>query len=366
VPGGRLPNRLWRLFVFAAPGLWVGGIVALSFAVHLGVQLTPLLAAAPAIACAGNGHRQCILVGGFCALLALTPLPHETGAFGERLGTAPAILVVTLASHLIAQRRQGVQREYEQVRRIAEVTQRVLLRPVPERVGPAGFAVEYLSAADGAQVGGDFYEVIDTPYGVRAILGDMRGNGLDAVSGAAALLGTFREAGAVESALEEVAARLDAALARHAVQLRERQPAGAWAEDFATAVLVQLPAAADEAAVVLCGHPAPFLVRVDETRAVGAASSNLPLGLGSLVAEPYAAESVRVPFSPGDTLVLHTDGVSDARARSGSFFPLETLARQVRDLSPEEAAGFLRERLLDHVGGELHDDAALLVLRRHA
>ncbi|MBS2963674.1 serine/threonine-protein phosphatase [Actinocrinis puniceicyclus] len=371
MPGVRLRRRAWRLAVLATPALWVVGVVALSQALRMGVQLTPLLAAAPALACAGSGRRQCILVGCACALLALVPLRAESDEFGERLGTAPTILVVTFASYLITQRRQRTQRAYDQVRRIAEVTQRVLLRPVPERIGPVRLAVEYLSAADGAQVGGDFYEVIETPYGVRAILGDMRGNGLDAVSGAAALLGAFREAGAVEPDLEGVAARLDAALARHAIQLRSAQPAGAWAEDFATAVLVQLPrdtdtATADEAAVLLCGHPSPYLLHGDEVRAITVASGNLPLGLGSLVAEPYATASVRAPFAPGDTLVLYTDGVSDARDRSGAFFPLDTLVRGAGGMPPETIAAGLRAQLLAHMGGGLQDDAALLVLRRAA
>lgn len=397
-PVARFPRRAWRIAVLTAPALWVVGVVALSLALQLGVQLTPLLAAAPAIACVGTGRRQCIALGCLCALLALIPFQPDSDAFGERLGTAPTILIVTFASYLIAQRRLRTQRAYDDVRRIADVTQRVLLRPLPARIGPVTAAVEYLSAASGAQIGGDFYEIIETPYGVRAILGDMRGNGLDAVSGAATLLGAFREAGAVEPALEAVARRLDAALTRRARELRRvelaratdrRQDglAGLWAEDFATAVLVQIPyGAADDAAapstaddprtgwhgqgggeatLVLCGHPAPFLVRGGETRAVEPAPCGLPLGLGPLAAEPYAVTGVKVPFAVGDTLVLYTDGVSDARTRGGSFFPLSGLLHDVHDLSPDEIADFLRNRLLEHVLGALHDDAAMVVLRRH-
>ena len=426
-PVSRIPRRALRIALYATPALWVACVVALSLALQLGAQLTPLLAAAPAIACAGTGRRQCIALGCVCALLALLPFQPGSEEFGERLGIAPTILIVTFATHLVAQRRLRTQRAYDEVRQIAEVTQRVLLRPVPARIGSVVTAVEYLSAASGAQIGGDFYEIIETPYGVRAILGDMRGNGLDAVSGAAALLGAFREAGAVEPALEAVAGRLDAALARHASELRlaerarqaQQQPepgsqgkgkadalrdahAETWAEDFATAVLVQIASAgtqkgsdsrsksaadaksvsdsrsaagndghktrpdpgAAEATLVLCGHPAPLLAHGTETRPVESALCSLPLGLGSLVSEPYAATAITVPFGPGDSLVLYTDGVSDARARCGTFFPLEPLLRGVCDLPPDMIAGFLRGRLLGHMQGELNDDAALLVLRR--
>ena len=391
-----------RIAVFAAPAMWVACVVALSLALQLGVQLTPLLAAAPAIACAGTGRRQCIALGCACALLALLPFRPGSEEFGERLVIAPTILIVTFATYLVAQRRLRTQRAYDEVRQIAEVTQRVLLRPVPARVGPVVTAVEYLSAASGAQIGGDFYEIIETPFGVRAVLGDMRGNGLDAVSGASALLGAFREAGAVEPALEAVAVRLDAALTRHASEIRraelarltQPQPelggqgngkaqahrdahAETWAEDFATAVLVQIPFTgtgesqpgdldAAEATLVLCGHPSPFLVHGTETRPAESAACSLPLGLGSLVSEPYAATAVTVPFGPDDALVLYTDGVSDARARCGAFFPLESMLRGVCDLPPDTIADFLRGRLLEHMRGELNDDAALLVLRREA
>lgn len=415
MPVARFPRHAWRIAVLTAPALWVVCVVALSLALQLGVQLTPLLAAAPAIACAGTGRRQCIALGCLCALLTLIPFQPDSGTFGERLGTAPTILIVTFASYLVAQRRLRTQRAYDEVRQIADVTQRVLLRPMPARIGPVATAVAYLSAASGAQVGGDFYEIIETPYGVRAILGDMRGNGLDAVSGASALLGAFREAGAVEPTLEAVAERLDAALTRRAGELRrneqsrvphqQSQPGGDggrqgkdsndrtpdnqatfWAEDFATAVLVQIPyGRADDAALatapddprkgwhgqghgeatlVLCGHPVPFLTHGGEPRAIEPAPCGLPLGLGSLAGERYASTTVAIPFETGDTLLLYTDGVSDARPPGGSFFPLDGLLRGVRDLTPDAIARFLRDRLLEHMVGELNDDAALVVLRR--
>jgi serine phosphatase RsbU (regulator of sigma subunit) len=490
-PGEGAQRSVGWILLLVAPGLWVMAVVGLGFVLHMGVQLIPLLAAAPAIACAGTGRRLCVALGSTCALIALTPIPGQPIAVGERISSASAVLTVTLASYLVAHRRIRMQQAYDEVRQIAEVTQRVLLRPIPERIGPVATAVEYLSAAIGARVGGDFYEVIDTPYGVRAILGDMRGHGLDAVSGAAALLGAFREAGAVEPTLEAVAARLDAALTRHTAGSRraeimagrrdekrgtwgelgvradeERQ---LWTEDFATAVLVQVPhggsagsstgdgagngardgaghggsagdgaghgggvgdgagyggdvgegaghggsagegaghgggvgdgaghgggvgdgaghggdvgdgaghgggvgvqrwhgVGANEAKLVVCGHPAPYLVRDGLTLPIASERPTLPLGLGWLVDEPYAASSKVVPFEPGDALVFYTDGVSDARDRSGEFFQLEgLLCDGLYGRAPRVVAATVRSRLLEHAQHELNDDAALLVLAR--
>ncbi|MFH8931344.1 hypothetical protein ACH4D4_30270 [Streptomyces pristinaespiralis] len=61
------------------------------------------------------------------------------------------------------------QSELDQVRRIAVAAQDVMLRPVPARLGPLRAASMSLSAGTGAQVGGDLYEAVQTPYGIRMI-----------------------------------------------------------------------------------------------------------------------------------------------------------------------------------------------------
>ncbi|MBA3267225.1 MAG: SpoIIE family protein phosphatase [Acidimicrobiia bacterium] len=91
------------------------------------------------------------------------------------------------------ERREGV---LQRVTRVAEVAQLAILRPIPTRVGTMTFASRYLSAADQAFIGGDLYEVVPSAAGVRVVVGDVRGKGLEAVHLAALVLGTFREAAA--------------------------------------------------------------------------------------------------------------------------------------------------------------------------
>src|SRR5260370_1038404 len=86
--------------------------------------------------------------------------------------------------------------------------------PLPRRVGPLELEVVYLAAAAEARVGGDLYEVARTQFGIRLIVGDARGKGLDAVEIAANVLGVFREVAHEGYTLAEVARRLDASLAR--------------------------------------------------------------------------------------------------------------------------------------------------------
>jgi hypothetical protein len=77
---------------------------------------------------------------------------------------------------------------------VAEVAQRAILRPIPARLGAMSFATRYLSAAEEALIGGDFYDAAFTPHGLRLITGDVRGKGLPAVQLASVVLGCFREA----------------------------------------------------------------------------------------------------------------------------------------------------------------------------
>ncbi|MEU9126255.1 PP2C family protein-serine/threonine phosphatase [Streptomyces sp. NPDC048506] len=366
--------RARRALVFVLPGLWVLGVVTWELYHPAGGQPLQLLAAAPAIACAGTGRRQCVLLGGVCALLALVPVgPAGPGADpGARVMTCGAILVVIAASYLTAGRRLRLVRELERTREVAAAAQRVLLRPLPPRIDGVVPAADHLSASEGAVVGGDLYEVVGTRYGVRAVIGDVRGHGLAALGTVAAMLGSFREAVHDEPELAAVLRRLERAHQRH---LRERgageQPAGGavgpLAEEFVTLLLVQI--APDGAVTALnCGHPWPYRIDCGAVAEVAPAEPMPPLGLFPL---PERLSAVRCGrLEPGAGLFLHTDGAFDARDAAGEFFPL---AQQLRSSvaaaatpggpAPSAVVGGVREALLRHAGGRLPDDVALVMLR---
>lgn len=69
-------------------------------------------------------------------------------------------------------------------------------------------------------------------------------------------------------------------------------------------------------------------------------------------------------FEPGDTLLLFTDGLVEARDASGAFYPLEGRLAQWAKCSPEALIEWLQRDLLTYTGGALRDDAAVLVIRR--
>ncbi|MFI0912984.1 MULTISPECIES: PP2C family protein-serine/threonine phosphatase [Streptomyces] len=364
--------------MFVLPGLWVLAVVLWELLSPLGTQFIELLAATPAIACAGTGRRQCVLLGGACALLALVP-PGASGraAVSGRIGTCGAVLAVVAASYLISGRTRRLTGELERAREVAITAQTVLLRPLPPRLDGIALASRHVSAGEGALVGGDLYDALGTRYGVRVLMGDVRGHGLPALGTAAALLGSFRDAAHDEARLPDVLRRLERALHRHLYERDQRQPAGAGgdrsdAEEFATVLLLEVRAEG-EVVALNCGHPWPHRLSGDPDGdpARGPGPAVLAPGdpLPPLGVFPLPAELSPLPLTrllPGDVLVLHTDGVEDARDATGAFFPLAgALAEAARGAPPALATLVARVQaaLLRHTGGPVTDDFALLALR---
>ncbi|MFI9274898.1 PP2C family protein-serine/threonine phosphatase [Kitasatospora sp. NPDC052896] len=318
-----------------------------------GVTFSPVLAAVPVLA--GTGTRRAVvpLVAGAIASVIVAGLAfydsrvpvvvHITAA-----ATVIAITFFSCANVMVAATQD---RELVRVRTVAEAAQRALLRLVPRRMGPLVVAVRYVAAEAEARIGGDVYEVLRTPYGVRLLLGDVCGKGLGAVETASDVLGVFREAARAEPDLSEVARRLDSALARRTVD-----------EEFVTAVLVGIPDDPGPAIVVNCGHPPPLLCHAGEVTVVDPPIDSPPLALLGLVGSDYRAGLLT--FERGDLLLLYTDGVAEARDETDRFYPL---AQRLAGMPHDEPEALLDDLLVDvraYVGSGLTDDAALLAVRR--
>ncbi|MGY4997159.1 PP2C family protein-serine/threonine phosphatase [Streptomyces sp. 900105245] len=332
------------------PVLVVVGIVIVDAVGGAGMICLPVLVVGPALAAATNGPRGVLLVGLLAA--ALGAALGSDGLPGRELSALlVALLAVTLASCLASALRRRRERVLAAVRSVAEAAQQALLAPVPETVGPFRVAVRYSAAAAEARIGGDLYALVPTPYGVRLIVGDVRGKGLPAVGTAALVLGVFREAAYDEPDLLAVVGRIERSLARNL-----------GTDDFVTAVVAgyQRPG---ELEVVNCGHGPPLRISPSgEVDAVHPSHPAPPLGLRALSGE--APRLQRLSLADGDQLLLYTDGVTEARDHAREFYPLaEGLARHASD-DPARTLTGLHSELLAHVGGRLHDDAALLLLRK--
>ncbi|AMW14560.1 hypothetical protein A4E84_36845 [Streptomyces qaidamensis] len=319
-----------------------------------GVGFLPLVSLGPAFAGLVGGWRR-TAVFGLAALVLCVALGLYDGLFHERRGytalaSVAGVTGVGVAAAVSRSRREA---ELASVRSIAEVAQRVLLRPVPLTAGPLQVAVSYTSAVAEARIGGDLYEVVASPYGVRVIVGDVQGKGLVAVETAAVVLGAFREAAYDEPDLAGVGERLERSMARELE-----------GEKFVTAILAEI-GTAHEAVFLNYGHPAPMVVRGDgAVEFPEPLAFALPLGLGAHASEspvPYG-----VGFAPGEQLLLYTDGVTEARDEEGGFYPVGERAHLLDAPDAHRALKALRKDLAQHSAGPPHDDAAMLLLRYHS
>jgi serine phosphatase RsbU (regulator of sigma subunit)/PAS domain-containing protein len=214
-------------------------------------------------------------------------------------------------------------------------------------------AATYIAATEDSEVGGDFYDVYQTPDGWGLAVGDVSGMG--------------EEAAAVTAA------------ARHAIRVLARRCAdpgevlaGAneivLAEElaldggFVTASIAHLTWQDDKLRVMVgsAGHPAAAVLRSDG-RVRMMSGGGLPLGLFP-DAEPATQE---LALDVGDVLFLYTDGVAQARGPDNTYFQ-DRLADELADLAglpPDQLVASMRRAMIDFSEGDLVDDVTMLVIR---
>ena len=292
-------------------------------------------------------------MGGVALVLCLLLAAYDDLLESRRAVIALATIGgVTAAGVIASAARHRRERALADVTAVAEAAQRVLLHPVPGEVGPLRVAVRYISASAAARIGGDLYEVIAAGQAIRLIVADVQGKGLAAVQTAALVLGAFREAAYDAAGLVEIAARIECSLARQAA-----------AEEFVTAVLAQIPENRPAIEILNCGHPAPLLLTGKAARFIEPCEAGLPLGLAQLAVCPR--ETAIIELSPGQRLLFYTDGISEARDKSGEFYPLDRCAALFAGEDLDAALDRLCDEVIRHVGHQLRDDATTLLISPH-
>jgi hypothetical protein len=291
-----------------------------------------------------------------CVLLVVTETVEDY--VGPMTIVALTVLAaVTVLSAALCVVRQRAESRFRSVQAVAEAVQLALLRPLPARIGPLRLAGFYRAADDEALIGGDLYSVRPTPFGIRVIVGDVKGKGVSATQTVATVISSFQEAALLQPSLDQVAERIDVAL-----QLdRDNPPAepmgggrpayargkapGPADEVFATAVLLEFAADARAVRILDRGHQ-PLLTVRHGTASVLEMDHSLPLGMGDLLTAP--PRTVTHALDPGDILLAYSDGVTEARDSSGTFYPLrEQLQAHCTDtggaVSPTGLVTFLEE-----------------------
>lgn len=221
---------------------------------------------------------------------------------------------------------------------------RTLLNP-REDGGPAGIDVAgALVPADGV-LAGDWYDIVARPNGVVVALGDICGHGVDA--GLLAVRTKFALLDAIQLGLHPAAA-LELASSRFGTT-----------ETFATAVVAEIDLQAGVCRYASAGHtPILLMRRTGEVEELPRTGPLLGMAEGP---RPNAS----VPVHPGDTIILYTDGVIEARPVGGEQFRIDRLLELARDRQPADPARFSQtvlEAVVDHCGGRCPDDATIAVI----
>jgi sigma-B regulation protein RsbU (phosphoserine phosphatase) len=204
----------------------------------------------------------------------------------------------------------------------------------------------YRAAGRANEVGGDFYDVVRSPTGWAAVIGDVLGKGAAAASLTA--LARHTVAAIVESTGD----------VPHALQvlnrrLRER---GGEFRSLCTLSVVEV-SDAGEVTVHSAGHPLPLIVGGGRVREVGEPSPMLGF------VDELDIVPVRVPVEPGETVVLYTDGVLDAMGAEGRLGEAGFMETVSRAGAPVTAHALLAA--IDRFqSGEQSDDIAIVSLER--
>jgi serine phosphatase RsbU (regulator of sigma subunit) len=223
------------------------------------------------------------------------------------------------------------------------------LPPLSTRVPGASIAGILEPAYD---IAGDAFDYAVGHGELNFSIFDAMGHGIDSTLLSGLAIGACRHARREGAPLHGIHAAIDHALANRYTDL-----------SFATGVIARLAIATGRLEWTCAGHPPPLLLRGRKVVGELACDPALPFGLGDDI--PQQCEN---DLEPGDSVLLYTDGMTEARTPDGELFGLERLAdllerEAASEQPPEELVRRLVVAVLEHQAGGLRDDATLLLVQ---
>jgi serine phosphatase RsbU (regulator of sigma subunit) len=312
-------------------------------------QVNGLLVAAPLLAAVLVQQARRVLIATAVALVAFFIASTTSDMEFDTAQTARliAIVVTSIVGVVAADSRLTEARRMLALGEVAKTAQRAIMRMTPPDVDGVDAAVRYVSASTEANIGGDAYEALLTPFGLRVLVADARGKGLPAVLTSAVAVGAFREWAFVEPDLADLICRMDASVGREVNDA-----------DFVTALVAEFRD--DKLRYVCAGHPSPVLLRDGVARELET-DTVPPLSLIGDAGPKVTATRMR----RNDVVLMFSDGLTDSRNGLGEFFGVSDALLRVAEhaVDVEECADGVLGELRDFVKGDLDDDVALVALR---
>lgn len=273
-------------------------------------------------------------------------LPREPGpsTLAEIRATAHALAFVVIANRRHTDLFEGRQRSTP-FTLSAEIQRRLL--PAASTCEASSFSLAgWLEPA--ASVGGDTFDYSLARDALHLSLTDAMGHGVDAALLATLCVNGLRLARRGGVGLQAQARAANSALLDHAAE------SSRLTGSFVTGVLGRLDLRSGTLNLLNAGHVLPLLVRSGEVCALDLAV-DLPFG----VVPDTAYRSTEVALEPGDRVILLTDGMVE---RNAEFLDLTAEIVAASSLHVREAVLALADAVLEQAGGELQDDATVLVL----
>ncbi|SFI19905.1 SpoIIE family protein phosphatase [Planctomicrobium piriforme] len=236
---------------------------------------------------------------------------------------------------------------------IARNVQHALL---PEHL-PEVHGYQFFASYDSAQaVGGDYYDVIPTKDGrIWLAFGDVAGKGVPASLVMSRMSSVVRSVSEFVTDASEAVARINDHMCAKAVEGR-----------FVTFVLIILDLHQHKMSIVNAGHMAPMVRKPDGGIVeVGEEAVGVPIG----VIEGFTFDTVEADIAVGETVVIYTDGVSEAMNAKNDLYGMERLRTFVGKgpIPPSELGVAIREDVRKFANGwEQNDDITLMVFGRTA
>jgi serine phosphatase RsbU (regulator of sigma subunit) len=234
---------------------------------------------------------------------------------------------------------------------VAHTLERSLLPDALPAVAGLQLASVYRPAVEDSEAGGDFYDAFQLPSGCWLVVGDICGKGAEAAALTAMVRHSLRALAFQLQSPAKVLATVNDVMLSHDLGGR-----------FATAIVARIDLSLHpaRATITSAGHPAPVLLdpngRADCPPVAGALLGVLP--------QP-ALQDLDVTLPSGSTLILYTDGLTDAGAPTRTL-PLAEICRQLANRAgspPAVLVRFLEELAVSRGGERLRDDIAILAAR---
>ncbi|PRY44466.1 PP2C family protein-serine/threonine phosphatase [Umezawaea tangerina] len=242
-------------------------------------------------------------------------------------------------------------RLYEERGRITSVLQASLRPPALPAIPGARVSARFRPAAEHLEISGDFYDVHGSDDDWLLVLGDVCGKGVEA----AVLTGRARQGVRTAAHFDR---RPSAVLGALNNVLCDND-----STRFVTVVCARFRPSPDgtsaEVDVAVAGHPAPIVVHAD-----GVVDQLDVAGIAAGVVRDIDYTEVRFTLTSGDTMLMFTDGVDEARGSDG-FYGMDRLLALLpayAGAGPVAVCEAVEQSVVEYLDGRAHDDIALLAV----